>query len=117
MIKEELLDFLTPSQQNSIKEYNYIDLQNIKKNKIKKGDYIKFMYKNNYQFMEGGIVIETQDLPIIRLKSYDTTQKIFYKLDLSKVYVFHKKSSKISRRDFFEQLLENLGNGQLKKSS
>jgi len=66
--------------------------------------------------MEGGIVIETQEWPVVRLKSYEKAFNNFYKLDLSKVYVFHKKAKKISRRDFFEDLLENLGNGQLKKS-
>lgn len=116
MNKEELLEFLTPSQQKSLEFYNYLLSIKMPKNPIKKGDYIKFMYKYNYQFMEGGIVIETDEWPIVRLKSYSNVPNSFYKIDLSKVYVFYKKSNKMTKRDYFEQLLENLEKGQLKKS-
>jgi len=116
MKKEDLLDFLNEKQQNTIKDYIYLDSTNIKKIPIKKGDYIKFMYKYNYQFMEGGIVIDTTEWPIVRLKSYDIEMKTFYKIDLSKVYIFYKKSGKVSRRDFFEELLDNLDKNKLKKS-
>ncbi len=117
MIKEDLLEFLTPPQQKSLEEYKYLPSTDVVKIPIKKGDYIKFMYKYNYQFMEGGIVIDLDDWPVIRLKSYMSIPNSFYKLDLTKVYVFYKRKNKLSRRDYFEQLLENLEKGQLKKSS
>ena len=115
MNKKELLDFLNEKQQKSLQDYIYLPSTNIVKVPIKRGDYIKFMYKYNYQFMEGGIIIETIDWPVVRVKSYDKINN-FYRLDLSKVYVFYKKNGKKTRREFFEELLENLEKNKLKKS-
>jgi hypothetical protein len=114
MNKEKLLEFLNQQQQNSIKDYQYFD-NNIK---LKKGDYVKFMYKYNYQFMEGGIVVDVSNFPVIRLKSYEKI-KNFYNIDTSKVYLFYKPSNNLTRRQFFEQMLTDLENGKLniKKSN
>lgn len=116
MKKEDLLEFLNENQQKSLKDYNYLAItENIKKIPLKKGDYLKFMYKYNYQFMEGGIIIETIDWPVVRVKSYDKINN-FYRLDLTKVYVFYKSKKQKTRREFFEELLENLEKNKLKKS-
>lgn len=121
MRKEELFDFLNPSQQQALKDYHYFDtslpLKSIQpKIPFRPRDYLKFMNKYNYQLMEGGIVIETHEYPVIKLKSYDKTRNSFSKYDLSQLYVFYKKNNKKTRRDFFEELLENLEKRQLKKS-
>jgi len=121
MRKEELFDFLNPSQQQALKDYHYFDtslpLKSIQsKLPFRPRDYLKFMNKYNYQLMEGGIVIETHEYPVIKLKSYDKTRNSFSKYDLSQLYVFYKKNNKKTRRDFFEELLENLEKRQLKKS-
>lgn len=129
MRKEELFDFLNPSQQQALKDYHYFDTSQSQSTSLhfplkpiqskipfKPRDYLKFMNKYNYQLMEGGIVIETHEYPIIKLKSYDKTRNSFSKFDLSQLYVFYKKNNKKTRRDFFEELLENLEKRQLKKS-
>ena len=115
MKKEELLDYLNERQQKSLKDYFHLENTNLKKIPIKRGDYIKFMYKYNFQFMEGGIIIDINDWPVVRVKSYDL-MPTFYKLDLSKVYVFYKKKNIKTKREFFEELLENLEKSKLKKS-
>lgn len=117
MRKEDLMDFLNPAQQNSLKDYIFLESVTKLPIPIKKNDYIKFIYKYNYKFMEGGVVINTEEWPVILVKSYDTIKRTFYKIDLSQVYVFYKKSGIMTRRDYFEQLLENLEKKQLKKSS
>jgi len=105
---EYLKEFLNNSQQNVISDYKYIPDTKIHDYKIKKGDYIKFMLKENYQFMEGGIIINITQYPIITIKSYQPNQQN-YSLDLTKVYVFHKKNIKNqTRREYFEEYLKNL---------
>lgn len=105
---EYLKDFLNNSQQNAISDYKYIPDIKIHDYKMKKGDYIKFMLKENYKFMEGGIIININQYPIIIIKSYQPNQQN-YSLDLTKVYVFHKKNQKNqTRREYFEEYLKNL---------
>lgn len=102
---EYLKDFLNEAQQNAISDYKYIPDDKIHAYKMKKGDYIKFMLKDNYQFMEGGIIINITQYPIITIKSYKLPN---YSLDLTKVYVFHKKNKKNqTRREYFEEYLNN----------
>ena len=113
---QNLKDFLNDSQQNSISDYKYIPDTKINDYKMKKGDYIKYMLKNNYQFMEGGIIINIDRYPIVTLKHYQPYQPSssallsqFYAIDLTKVYVFHKKNKKNqTRREYFEEYLKNL---------
>lgn len=106
--KEDLTDFLTKEQSQSIENYSYIPNEKIEETKMRKGDYIKFMYKYNYKFMEGGIVISTAKYPVVELLSY-SVPKSYYNIDLSQVYVFYKKNIKqMTQRDFFEDLLESL---------
>ncbi len=105
---EHLKDFLNDSQQNAISNYKYIPDTKIHDYKMKKGDYIKFMLKQNYQFMEGGIIINMTQYPIITLKSYQPNSQI-YSIDLTKIYVFHKKNRKNqTRREYFEEYLKSL---------
>lgn len=105
---EHLKDFLNDTQQNAISEYKYIPDTKIQDYKMKKGDYIKFMLKQNYQFMEGGIIINMTQYPIITLKSYQPNSQI-YSIDLTKIYVFHKKNRKNqTRREYFEEYLKSL---------
>ena len=105
---EYLKDFLNNAQQNAISDYKYIPDTKIHDYKMKKGDYIKFMLKENYKFMEGGIIININQYPIITIKSYQPNQQN-YSLDLTKVYVFHKKNRKNqTRREYFEEYLKNL---------
>lgn len=105
---EYLKDFLNESQKNSISDYKYIPDIKIQSYKMKKGDYIKFMFKENYKFMEGGIIINITQYPIIIIKSYQPNSQN-YSLDLTKVYVFHKKNRKNqTRREYFEEYLNTL---------
>jgi len=105
---EYLKDFLNDLQQNAISDYNYIPDTKIHAYKMKKGDYIKFMLKENYQFLEGGIIMNITQYPIIIIKSYQLNSHN-YSIDLTKVYVFHKKNSKNqTRREYFEEYLKNL---------
>ena len=105
---EYLKDFLNDAQQNAISDYIYIPDTKIHDYKMKKGDYIKFMLKQNYQFMEGGIIINMTQYPIITLKSYQPNSQI-YSIDLTKIYVFHKKNRKNqTRREYFEEYLKSL---------
>jgi len=105
---EHLKDFLNDAQKNAISDYKYIPDIKIQDYKMKKGDYIKFMFKQNYQFMEGGIIINMTQYPIITLKSYQPNSQI-YSIDLTKIYVFHKKNRKNqTRREYFEEYLKSL---------
>lgn len=105
---EYLKDFLNETQQNAISEYKYIPDTKIHTYKMKNGDYIKFMLKENYQFMEGGIIMNITQYPIIIIKSYQPNS-YNYSLDLTKIYVFHKKNKKNqTRREYFEEYLKNL---------
>jgi len=107
---EHLKDFLNYAQQNAISDYKYIPDTKINDYKMKKGDYIKFMLKQNYQFLEGGIIINMTEYPIITLKSYQPNSQI-YSIDLTKIYVFHKKNIKNrTRREYFEEYLKSLSN-------
>jgi hypothetical protein len=109
---EYLKDFLNEAQQNAISDYKYISDDKIQAYKMKKGDYIKFMLKENYQFMEGGIIIYTTQYPIITIKPYKLPN---YSLDLTKVYVFYKKNKKNqTRREYFEEYLKNLSKASSK---
>jgi hypothetical protein len=105
---EHLKDFLNDAQQNAISDYKYIPDTKIQDYKMKKGDYIKFILKQNYQFMEGGIILNMTQYPIITLKSYQPNSQI-YSIDLTKIYVFHKKNRKNqTRREYFEEYLKSL---------
>jgi uncharacterized protein YukJ len=105
---EHLKDFLNDTQKNAISDYKYIPDIKIHDYKMKKGDYIKFMLKQNYQFMEGGIIINMTQYPIITLKSYQPNSQI-YSIDLTKIYVFHKKNIKNqTQREYFEEYLKSL---------
>jgi hypothetical protein len=107
---EYLKEFLNETQQNAISDYKYIPDSKIGSYKMKKGDYIKFMLKENYQFMEGGIIINIIQYPIVIIKAYQSNSQN-YSLDLTKVYVFHKKNNKNqTRREYFEEYLKNLSN-------
>jgi hypothetical protein len=105
---EHLKDFLNDTQKNAISDYKYIPDTKIHDYKMKKGDYIKFMLKQNYQFMEGGIIINMTQYPIITLKSYQPNSQI-YSIDLTKIYIFHKKNIKNqTQREYFEEYLKSL---------
>lgn len=105
---DNLKDFLTVSQQQSIEDYIYISPDQLPKLQMRRGDYVKFMYQYNYQFMEGGIVMDVERYPVVRLKSYGG-EKNFYTIDLSKTFVFYKKNrERTTKREFFEELLNNL---------
>ncbi len=90
---QSLKEFLNDSQQNSISDYKYIPDTKIHDHKMKKGDYIKFMHKPNYQFNDGGIIINIDRYPIVILKSYQKPISQNYSLDLTQIYVFHKKNN------------------------
>jgi hypothetical protein len=105
---QSLKEFLNDVQQNSISEYKYIPDGKIKDYKVKKGDYIKFMLRDNYQFNEGGIIINMDRYPIVILKPYQSNLQN-YSIDLTKIFVFHKKNIKNqTRREYFEEYLSNL---------
>ena len=73
---EYLKDFLTDTQKKAISDYKYIPDTDIPDYKMKKGDYIKFLLKQNYQFMEGGIIINMNQYPIINIKSYQPNEQM-----------------------------------------
>ena len=105
---QSLKEFLNNAQQNSISDYKYIPDAKIQDYKMKKGDYVKFMLKENYQFMEGGIIINIDRYPIVTLKPYQFPIQN-YSIDLTKIHVFHKKNQKNqTRREYFEEYLKNL---------
>lgn len=109
-----LKEFLNDSQQKSISDYKYIPDAKIPDYKMKKGDYIKFMLKPNYQFNEGGIIINIDRYPIVTLRPYNPSSQN-YSLDLTQIHVFHKKNKKTqTRREFFEEYLSNLSKHSLK---
>ena len=111
---QNLKEFLNDSQNKSISDYKYIPDNKIQDYKMKKGDYVKFMLKDNYQFNEGGIIINMEQYPIIVLKSYYPTSQN-YSIDLTKIYVFHKKNIKNqTRREYFEEYLKNLSKNSSK---
>ena len=111
---QNLKEFLNDSQNKSISDYKYIPDNKIQDYKMKKGDYVKFMLKDNYQFNEGGIIINMEQYPIIVLKSYNPTSQN-YSIDLTKIYVFHKKNRKNqTRREYFEEYLKNLSKNSSK---
>lgn len=106
---QSLKEFLNDKQQNAISDYKYIPEEKIQDYKIKKGDYIKFMLKQNYEFNEGGIIINIDRYPIVIIKSYQQPISKNYSIDLTKIYVFHKKNRKTqTRREYFEEYLSNL---------
>lgn len=105
-----LEDFLTDSQKKSVSTYTIIQPEKLLEKQMYKGDYIKFMYTYNYQFMEGGIIIGLDNYPVVRLKSY-ATPPTFYTIDLSKVFVWYKRNLlRQTKRQFFEELLTSLKN-------
>jgi hypothetical protein len=106
---QNLKEFLNDKQQNAISDYKYIPEAKISDYKMKKGDYIKYMFKLNYQFNEGGIIINIDRYPIVILKSYQQETSQNYSIDLTKIHVFHKKNRKTqTRREYFEEYLSNL---------
>jgi hypothetical protein len=106
---QNLKEFLNDAQQNAISDYKYIPDAKILDYNMKKGDYIKFMLKPNYQFNEGGIIISIDRYPIITLKSYKQPTSQIYSIDLTKIHVFHKKNRKSqTRREYFQEYLSNL---------
>ncbi len=112
---QSLKDFLNDAQQKSISDYKYIPEAKIPDYKIKKGDYIKFIFKQNYQFNEGGIIINIDKYPIVTIKSYAQPISQNYSIDLTQIYVFHKKNKKNqTRREYFEEYLSNLSKQSLK---
>ena len=107
--KQYLEDFLNDTQKRGISDYKYIPDEKIQDYKMKKGDYIKYMFKQNYQFTEGGIIINIDQYPVIILKTYSPSSSPLYSIDLTKIYVFHKKNIKNqTRREYFEEYLKNL---------
>lgn len=105
---DTLKEFLTIAQQQSIESYEYIPPEKLLKKKMNKGDYVKFMYQYNYQFMEGGIIMDLENYPVVRLMSYGD-KRTYYMIDLSKTFVFYKRNEgRITKREFFEELLNNL---------
>ena len=116
MEKEDLLDFLNAKQQKSLEGYIYFNNENVSKLPFKNGDYIKFMYRYNYKFMEGGVITSVLEYPILKVRCYDMTYGV-YRIDVGKIYLFYKKNRKAqTRREYFEELLENLERVKLKKS-
>ena len=112
---QSLKDFLNDAQQKSISDYKYIPEAKIPDYKIKKGDYIKFIFKQNYQFNEGGIIINIDKYPIVIIKSYTQHISQNYSIDLTKIHVFHKKNRKTqTHREYFEEYLSNLSKQSLK---
>jgi len=111
---EVLKDFLNPEQQRTLDGYEYIEGERLSRQLIKVRNYLKFMYRYNFQLMEGGIITDTKSFPVVTVKSYELGRN-FYRVDLSKVYVFYKvNKGNMSRRDFFEEMLKNLETGKLK---
>lgn len=105
---QSLKEFLNDAQQIAISDYKYIPDAKIPDYKMRKGDYIKFMIKQNYQFNEGGIIINIDQYPIVILKSYQPIPQN-YSIDLTKIHVFHKRNKKTqTRREYFEEYLSNL---------
>jgi len=112
---QSLKDFLNDAQQKSIADYKYIPEVKIPDYKMKKGDYIKFIFKENYKFNEGGIIINIDKYPIVTIKSYAQPISQNYSIDLTKIHVFHKRNRKTqTRREYFEEYLSNLSKQSLK---
>ena len=110
--KQYLEDFLNDTQKHAISDYKYIPDEKIQDYKMKKGDYIKYMFKQNYQFLEGGIIINIDQYPVIILKTYSPSlpsSSPLYSIDLTKIFVFYKRNNKKqTRREYFEEYLKNL---------
>jgi len=107
--KQYLEDFLNDTQKHAISDYKYISDEKIQGYKMKKGDYIKYIFKQNYQFMEGGIIINIDQYPVIILKTYSPSSLPLYSIDLTKIFVFYKRNNKKqTQREYFEEYLKNL---------
>ena len=111
MNKKTLLNFLNSTEQLSIKDYQFaeLDIQ-----KIKPSSYIKYMYKYNYSLQNGGILIENK-YPILVLRDYQTKQN--FSINADKCFIFWKEKKNVSKREIFEKLLENLETLSVKKSA
>ena len=108
------MDFLTDDQQKSLADYILLGNVRGKKPILRKGDNLRIMYKYNYQLNNGGTVVEVINWPIIKVKVYG--ERSFYDLDVNKVYLFYRRGKTLTKRDYYEDLLENLENLKLKKS-
>ncbi len=114
MNREELMDFLNDDQQKFLADYILLGNSLSKKPVLRKGDSVRIMYKYNYQLNNGGTVVEVTKWPIIKIKVYG--EKSFYELDVNRVYLFYRRGKTLTKRDYYEDLLENLENLKLKKS-
>ena len=102
--KKDIYDFLNSSQQKTLDLYKL--LREDEYSKMNKRDYIKIIDRRNYTFDEGGLILEL-DLP--RIKILRWKNKAHAWIDLTYFFPFWKQNTKnISRRGFFERLLENL---------
>lgn len=106
----DYLDYLNESQQELVKNYNLVTLNNIKN--IKNGDSIRLIQRSNLQFKHGGVVIKLIDNSIIiRNISY----KYNYLVSLDNYIILHKVTDRNSKtRKFMEYLLNGLENKSIK---
>ena len=104
--KNEIFDFLNDAQQKTLKPYRPLDVNEYPK--MKKRDYVKFVNRRNYSFDEGGLILDF-DIPRIKILRWENRTQDW--IDLTYFIPFWKQNMKnISRRGFFERLLENLNN-------
>jgi len=104
MNKNYLQQFLNQYQQNSLKNYEFIEGEEIKK--LKPRVYVKYMDKRTMSFCEGGILMENL-YPIIKLKNYFTKRDYCINTDYN--YIFWKRNVKsMSKREYLIGLLDSL---------
>lgn len=103
MKREEVMDFLNEDEQKLLEDYEYIE----RREQLHVGDYIRYLTKSNFKFNNWGILIGIEDYPVLRVLNNYNGKRIFYNIDLNKIYLFEKRVSR-TRRDFYEDLLKKL---------
>ena len=110
-MNNDYIKYLNKEQQDKVKYYNYIDSKFI--DNIKKGDYIKYIKKQNLVFREGGIVEEVLTDTIIKIKNIK--YKYSYLVNTNNHIILHKSRTRCDKnRAFMEYILKGLDNNNLK---
>jgi hypothetical protein len=112
MTREEIMDFLNPFQQDAVSTFEYLDNPFSEKCPLRNGFYVRFI-DHKFNYCEGGVISSIKNYPMVKIFGFDKKSRAF---DATCSYVFYKRGHKLSKRDQFELLLEDLEKNQLKKS-
>ena len=97
-----IYDFISDAIKEKLKDYMLID----NFNKLSDKNYVKFINKRNFEFNEGGFVIDINE-PIITILRWDNRKK--FNIDTNYYHIFFKKNKEqLSQRNFFEKVLDGL---------